>query len=456
MAQRIYQIMPRLFAALILVNLALLMGCGGTAGVDNGRVVGKVFANLRDRSATRLPEPGVSVVAQREGATPPLIRTTVTDANGNYTFADLPTGAYVIGFAKEGFLTIDTQSGATSQRTAVGSQVRVFIDSGRTSNSPDVTMIALQPSGDAIVIVTVRDQITGAPVTDAVVTAGPVTQLKNVNGVYTLTVPILRRNDTSPFGSGEITIPIGVRAEGFKPFAEPTVRVLPGETTRFLVNLQPLGNGDQGAIKVQGTYRFSNFQNLLGLTDNIKLSVRNVADGLLNPINGRIVQLSGTFFIDNLPPSTATIIRRFDFIFEHPNIETFTLRDQAMPRTGTITIADPVVLNPIVVDVFGTVTLSPDAGVTVEVPANSPKSFAQILETGQQATINGGTFLITKVPVRQIDNDAPWNLRIFAERQSTGAIFKTAADTEIRPLRNGSSADPFDVGLLQANQLAGQ
>src|SRR4051812_37054795 len=102
MSQRIFRILPRVFAAVILLNLALLMGCGGTAGVDNGRIVGKVFSNLRDRSAQRLPEPGVTVVTQREGGTPPIIRTTTTATDGTYAFGDLPTGAYVIGFAKEG------------------------------------------------------------------------------------------------------------------------------------------------------------------------------------------------------------------------------------------------------------------------------------------------------------------------------------------------------------------
>lgn len=461
MAQRFYRILPRLVAVVILVNLALLMGCGGTAGVENGRIVGKVFSNLRNASAQRLAEPGVTVVAQREGGTPLLVRTTVTATDGTYTFPDLPTGAYVIGFAKEGFRTIDTQAGATSTRTAVGSQVRVFIESGRTSVAPDVTMVALQPTGDATIIVTVKDRVSGVPITNAIVTANAVTQTKNVNGVYTLVVPFVRANDSDAFGSKDLSAVISARAEGFENFPiandVSTVRALPGETTTFTAIMTPLGPPDAGAVTLQGTYRFANFQNQLALTTNIRLGVRNVSDGLISAIEGRLNPANGTWVISGLPPSTSTIQRTFDLAFEHPDIVTNVLSGQTMPKGGTVTITNPVVLQPLLVDVIGRVTVSADSGATVNDPVDDANfSVARIVETGQSATLSGGTFQIKNVPSRNINGETGWKLRITAKSKTTGNIFK-ANDVTINPLNTTNSNDPvpvFDVGLITANTVA--
>lgn len=436
---RLLALWPRILALVIFANLALLMGCGGSAGVDNGTIIGKVFSNLRDRSAVRLPEGGVTVVAQRESGIPQILRTTVTDANGVYSFPDLPTGAYVIGFAKEGFQTIDTTSGATSQRTAVGSQVRVFIDSGRTSVSPDVTLRALFPSGDVTLIVTVRDITTGQPISDAVVSASTVTQSQNQNGVYTLSVPILRTSD-DVFGSIR-QITVVARAEGFRPFTgdgntDPQIRVLPGETQRLTINLTPLSQQDSGAIAIVGSYRFSKFQNLLALTPGIKLSVRDLSDTLLNDVQARIDPATGTWQVSGLPPSTATIARQFNFVFEHPNIHTFVLQRVLMPKTGTKSIIDPVILQAVTVDVIGgPITLSEDAGVTLFVP-DGPDDYAQIVETGQKGSVQGGQFVITEVPVRNSPDDTPWTLRIVVSSslKKTGCLVFRCEDLSIRPV----------------------
>jgi hypothetical protein len=464
---RLLALWPRILALAIFANLALLMGCGGSAGVDNGTIIGKVFSNLRDRSAVRLPEGGVTVVAQRESGSPQIIRTTVTDANGVFSFPDLPTGAYVIGFAKEGFQTIDTQSGATSQRTAVGSQVRVFIDSGRTSVAPDVTMRALFPSGDVTLIVTVRDITTGQPITDATVTASTLSQSQNQNGVYTLNVPILRTND-DVFGSIRI-ITVIARAAGFRPFTgdgntDPQIRVLPGETQRLTINLTPLSQQDSGAIAITGSYRFSKFQNLLARTPGIRLSVRDLSDTLLNDVTARINPADGTWQISGLPPSTPTISRQFNFVFEHPNIHTFVLQRVLMPQTGTKTIVDPVILQPVTVDVIGSRNLSEDNGVTVFQP-DGAEDYAQIImETGGgpsilKVSVVNGQFLIPDVPVRNSPEDNAWVLRVVVSSslKKTGCLTFRCEDLEIRPV-SPVPAQPancptcvrpvFDTGLV--------
>lgn len=456
MSHRLLRLWPRLLALFVFANLALLMGCGGSAGVDNGSIVGKVFSNLRDRSAVRLPEPGVTVVAQREGGTPPLIRTTVTDANGNFTFGDLPTGSYVVGYAKEGFQTIDTQAGSTATRTAVGSQVRLFIDSGRTSVAPDVTMRALVPSGDVTIIVSVFDLVTSQPITDAVVTVGTVSQSQNVNGVYTVNVPILRGADVV-FGSIQ-QVDITIRAEGFRGFgggAENTLRVLPGETQRFVARMTPLsGATDAAAITLQGTYRFSSFQNLLALTPGIVLRVIDLADAFIPPTT-HLIPASGTWNIVGLPPSTATITRQFTLVFEHPNIKTFTLARVVMPRSGTKTITQVVVLDPITVDVIGTINASADNGNTVCIP-DGGADYAQIIETGQTTSVINGQFLMPNVPVRNSPDDAPWTIRVVVSCSGIVCSIRRCEDLTFRPVSTGPSTSlncptcftqTFDLGL---------
>lgn len=457
MSQRIFKVASRVMAALIFVNLVLLMGCGGEFGVTNGAIVGKVFSNLHNLSATRSPEAGVTVVAQRETTVPPPVtRVTTTDANGNFTFSDMPTGNYVIGYAKEGFKTIDTQAGATSTRTAVGSQVRVVIDSGQTAVAPDVTLVALQQSGDATVIVTVLDRITGKPVLDANVTAGPISQSKNTNGVYSVTVPIVRSGVDTPFGNDPPVI-VTVRADGFKDPGQTNVRALAGETARVTVVLTPLSDTDPGAITFKGTYRFTKFQNLLEKTPNIKLSVKGLDERLTPGIGTQPTAINGTWSIVGLPPSTPSIQRKFDFVFEHPDLVTNTsLHDEIMPRAGTQTIADPVFLEPITVKVAGTVTISPDAGVTLLTPKDDERSVAIITETGQQTQLIGGSFTIPGVPVRQMTGDVEWTLRVFAVNPNTNNLFKIT-DQKIKPISTtgiNNPEDTFVVGPLQANTLA--
>lgn len=446
MSQRFLRILPRLVAVMILVNLALLMGCGGSAGVDNGRIVGKVFSNLRDRSAQRLPEPGVSIVAQREGGTPPLIRTTVTDQNGVYSFPDLPTGAYVIGFAKEGFITIDTSAGATTSRTALGSQVRVFIDSGRTSVAPDVTMRAQTPSGDATFIVTVRDRLTEKLITDAVVSVGAVSQTKNSNGVYTLTVPLPRTSELAFTTETSITVQVSGRAEGFKNFGPEGVRALPGETTRFTMVMGPLDINDANSVSLEGSYRFSKFQNLLSLTQNIRLHVRNQSDVGLTETTGRLDPTSGKWIISGLPPTTSSIVRTVDLVFEHPDIETRVLQAQILPKSGTKTIIDTVVLTPTTVDVIGRARIT--QGTASVIPLVDPSSFALIGDLGIKVPLGqDGNFFFEDVPTRSDPAAAGFNIAVQGIA-TAGGVIQNGSFQNVRPVKGDSGSTTFDVGTV--------
>jgi hypothetical protein len=433
MSQRtIHQHLSKLLVLAVGLNLMLLLGCGGTAGVENGSIIGKVFSNLRDASATRGPESNVNVLVQREGGTPPIIRTTFTDANGNFVVSDLPNGQYVIGYAKEGFRVIGTQAGDTSQRTALGTSVRVFVDNGRTSVAPEVTLRALEPTGDAIVIVTVQDQLTGLPITDATVTAGPVSTTQNTNGVYTLTVPLVGRPDEQ-FGTGTaLAITIQAVAEGFVLQQLLNQRVFPGQTRRFTIALPPLGA--QNAVTVDGTFRFSSFQSLLSLIQGISLRVQDTN------FVGTVTNATGIWLVTGLPASTSSITRQFNFVFSHPDLKTFVLQRVVLPKQGTKTITQPVVLEPNTVDVMGMVFVG--ANPDQQLIPNGADDRVTIQETGQTASLVNGSFLIPRVPTRQAPSSTPYTIRVTAT-DPQARIIRCQDISNVRPTSDGSANPVF-------------
>lgn len=310
MLLRLHRQLPKLLSCGILLSLFLLLiGCGGQAGVENGQIVGKVYANLQGTSATRAPEAGVAVVAQREsGGEPRVIRTTTSDANGGYVFSGLPLGTYVLGFAKEGFVPIETQAGSSSQRTAVGTQVRIFVEPGLTAKAPDVTMRAVEPSGDVTLVLTILDLYTGQPVTDATVSVVGQATTQNTNGVYTVTVPLIGNNQT-PFGGGtNLQATITINAEGYvRDQTEAFTGLFPGQVRQKTKLLQPIQNVADGGVTVTGTWRFAKYQRQLEVasTANIALSVKD-----LSGVGTQVNVPNGTWIVSNLPPSTATITRQ--------------------------------------------------------------------------------------------------------------------------------------------------
>jgi hypothetical protein len=113
------------------ILLALLAGSAqaGSAGVSDGAIAGVVT------DVNGSPVGGVFVVAQRAEQQPPLIRTTRSDAQGRY-YLPVPTGAYTLGFSRQGFSTRDTAQGDPNARTALGAQVRTFVEPGQTARRP--------------------------------------------------------------------------------------------------------------------------------------------------------------------------------------------------------------------------------------------------------------------------------------------------------------------------------
>src|SRR5258707_248395 len=79
---------------------------GGSAGISNGGFLGNVQGA---GSQGVLPILGALVVAVRQNS-PPVTRTTQTDANGDYVLSNLPLGSYSIGFSAAGFAPVPAQT----------------------------------------------------------------------------------------------------------------------------------------------------------------------------------------------------------------------------------------------------------------------------------------------------------------------------------------------------------
>jgi len=413
-----------------------LLGCGGDdGGIRNGTVVGQVFSSLQGTSAVRSPLAGVTVVLQRE-AEPALIRTTLSDGNGQYVFSEIPLGTYVVGMAKEGFEPIDTQAGATANRTAVGDQIRVFVESKKTSLAPEATLRALQQQGDASVIFTLIDGVSGARVTHAAVTVGIITQTENQNGVYDVTVPIVRPTNSTPFTQIP-SLDFNVQADGFTSISQfAGVDVAAGQTVRRTLVLTPLTN-----ISVTGRIEYSRFQLVAPAKDAVRIQVLNLASA-----TGTVAE-DGTFTIINLPSSNSAVTRTIDVEFSHPDLISKIVRAISLPQAGSLTLPNMIILEPRTVDLMGRVKVVDAVTTNAQQVPNGPDDKVIIAETGQVASIINGNYFIPDVPTQQgaaAVGTGGLTLQFEARRPSDNVDFCENVPG-IRPVSDGTSNAVFTV-----------
>lgn len=429
-------IVSRLTVLSVLSGLALvLMGCGGEKGVDNGTIVGKVFSDLQGNIASRQPESGVTVVIQRQ-ETPDIIRTTLTDANGMYVFTDVPLGPYALGFAKEGFFPITTDAGSTSGQTAVGQTVRVVVDHHTTSLAPEVTLRSQLRIGNATVVFVLRDEFTGEPVTNATVEVGGVSTSENLEGVYTLSVPITRPDSTVPFGQPR-QFTARITAEGFLG-AIRTLNLFANQTIRETINL-PAFSAE--TVSIRGVIRYERFQNVAPPYSEISVRVRN---GNIQAPD--VDDTTGIFTISGLPPSFTGKTRQIDLIISHPDYVTQEVRGITLPIAGLKDLTNqPIFLEPVVVDLIGTVSVLNDVSdpPTEQIP-NGTNDKVIIEETGQVASIINGTFLIPDVPVQQGENDNGLTLLLQAQRPNSTLNFCTTVQG-VKPTSDGTDSAVFTL-----------
>ena len=99
MRRRVLKIIPGMKSAVLIAGLALLPGVAWAQSLTTGAIAGVV----KDTTGAVLP--GVTV----EAASPALIekvRTSVSDANGNYKIVELRPGTYTVTFTLQGFNTL--------------------------------------------------------------------------------------------------------------------------------------------------------------------------------------------------------------------------------------------------------------------------------------------------------------------------------------------------------------
>lgn len=424
----------RTVVACLLVSLGVLFGCGGSAGVQDGTVVGRVFSDASSISGSRSPLAGVTVVARRQAEANLVVRRSLSDANGQYVFTDLPNGAYFIGYSKEGFIPVDALVGATGTRTVQAAQ-DIFVESNSTVQVPDVTLQTNRQTGTGIVIITVLDAISGDPVVAATLTAGVVaTSNGGNNGVYSLAVPLQPTDESTRNGLFDSSFKfVDVQADGYNS-ANFSVGVIANETVRRTVFLTPLTVSFDGIIRVSS---FPNLFNLANLGDfQVNLNNTTVA---LSSIGGSAN--GGIFRILGVPASNAQLTRTFNIRFTHPDLQTVVLSNVVAPRAGDRTIPLVVTMTPTTVDVVGTAV---DSG---NFPTNGT---AVVVETGQSGAVVNGSYTIAGVPTRHASGGTP-NTFTVEIRTFNNAGGAESAQATFRPSSDGSANPIFIIPRVKTN-----
>lgn len=352
--------------------LVFLTGCGGGGGddvdlgggVSNGGLTGKVQGA---GAQGILPILGATVIAVRSEANP-VSRTTQTDANGDFVLSNLPLGTYSVGYSATGFAPIQT---GTSQAQTV------FVESGRFSQLPPVTLTATTggfSTSGGNVVVTLLDAATGEPINSATVTAGVASSSTPVNGTYTLAVP----------GTGATPVGLSAQAEGYDPnsLTPREVTFVPGQAITLTARLSPFPASISGRIVVPG-----GFQNQLS---TVEIRVPGISASFTN---ANINTTTGSFRL-TVPASNSFVTRVFQLLFVSPFFNVAAVSGVVAPQGGSLSLSQDVVLTPIGVGLTGQVV---DSGSRIP----GPGSTVTIQELGAQAPIVNGTYSFAAVPTGQ-------------------------------------------------------
>lgn len=449
MKRWIHRYGARVAASGFILFLASLYGCGGSAGVPNGTIVGRVFSDASSASFSQTPLAGVAVVARRQDSNFDVIRRVFTDANGQFVFDDMPTGDYLLGFSRQGFIPIDRELQPTTTGTNFVRE-DIFVEPGSTAIVPDITMRTNRQTGSGIAVITVLDSFTGDPVTHATVTAGvAVTSNGGTNGVYTLLVPLEPNDSTvtvTPFG--DTPRRFSVQAEGYDEIQTQLIGLVANETVERTVFLNPLRVSFEGVIRLDS---FLKVRDLIDLTQ-IDIVVQNTTVGTVAPRSNSVPGVdivgpneNGVFVIDGVPSSNSNLTRSFNIRFTHPDLNTVVLSNVVAPRAGGRTIPMVVTMSFITVDVTGTLVsnlgLFPTTGQVV------------VVETGQAAAIVNGAFTIPGVPVQQAEGDQALTFRAcgFIIDPLNGLTVPIGSSVTVRTVSDGTPNPLFSLGLLVGN-----
>lgn len=410
--------------ALQVIFMVFLLGCGD-AGNRNGAIRGTVFSNKSGGALTKSPESGVTVVAQAEE--PPIIRTSVTDASGQYVISGLPIGTYKMGYQKDGFVPITVKEGASNVQSALGqTTVELYVESGSTITSPDMTLTERPAEGDGTVIINLIDELSGEKVNGATIVLGTASTTNGSNGQYVLTVSVVA---DPKGGSTPQPLSLSVTADGYQAGGPTTVLALAGQTVEKTIIMSPITGFIQGRIS------FSKFAELYDLT-TVSLSIDGLqlgdgsAGGAQNP------DTSGFFSIP-VPVRTDSNNRSYNLRVSGIGFSDEVVNNILAPVAGAVRVEVPPLI-PETVAIIGTV-LNPytqvnavvdkvglEGGITGGAPV--------CIQNGEQTA---GTFSIDAVPT---NTKEPLTVivRTYTFDESCKITIASASSTPFTAVNNGS------------------
>lgn len=391
----------------------------GSYGVSDGAVAGVVTDSAGQAVA------GVFVVAQRVEGTPPVIRTTKTDAQGRY-YLPVPTGGYLLGFSRQGFETVSASPDADREPlTPLGAEVRTFVEPGQTAMVSEVplTRMPATTNGDARAFT--RDGLTGQGVRHATIIIGSsVANGAGPDGRYRLRV----RPNLDPETGQPGPVPVTIQADGYRLFQSELVVVGGGEQ-QVSFTLQPLLVSLQGRIQIDP-----------GLDPASVEQIEIFVDGVPPEVSQGRVDPSG-FYQVMVPASNAFQTRRLTLTFALRGAQVAMLTGVVAPRGGTGTVAQDVNLQAVRTDVSGSVVLS-DGGL----PQGGRITEAVLVELGVAAPILGGSFVFPGVPVGRA-----LRVQVSVENPRTGAI--EAGETTFTAAE--STGGTFQLPAIVTSVVAG-
>jgi hypothetical protein len=380
----------------------------GSYGVSDGGINGVVLAD--DGS----PLGDVFVVAQRTEGNPPVIRSTRTDAQGRF-YLRTPVGAYLLGFSRFGFQTIQTAEGEQNQRTALGAQVRTFVEPGQTAQIQDIRLRPNPSQGSSSITLNLLDAITGDPISNATVIVGSSVSSGDGNrsGSYRLqVVPNLGEDGTTPQ-----PLPVIVQADGFRPFQGQAV-VVGGVDQALSFSVQPLLVVLSGVLSLDS-----------GIPSERIPDIQVVVDGVPQEFSQGTVQAGGYFEV-LVPASNSSLRRTFNLSFLLEGASIASIPGVEAPRGGSRNLGQGVRMESIKTEISGNVVSSDGS-----LPQGGRITQAVIVELGLSVPIQGGSFHLPGIPIGR-----PLTLQVSVENPTTGRI--EVAETTFTATAGGNFSIP--------------
>ena len=381
----------------------------GSAGVDNGDITGTVHGD-------GTPLSGANIVAVRESS-PELIRSTKSLANGSYCLTNLPLGKYVLGFSKQGFETLTTESGSESQQSAVGSQIRVFVESGRTSQAPRVNLRKLPDGSPGNVRLNLIDGVTGEKIEHANLVLG--SEVAKLDGEGSYSARVTPKYDEDGNLQEQRLV---ANADGYEQ-KEENILLPGGSSTTQSIVLSPKMVTLSGVVKLDPTLDPADYSEIEVLVEGVPRQFSQ----------GSVVNDTGLFEV-RVPASNGAKTRQFNLQFLLNGHNLASLKNVIAPRAGVRTINQSAQIDAKSTAASGQVMLSDGT-----IPKTGTVNMAVIVELGKATPIQNGSYSFGNIPIgREL------NLRVTVRNPQTQAIEQADLSFTVRS-GGGSFALPMVV-----------